>query len=107
MNITEAKVILQCRRSIRPGDVWSNLKFYGMKYSINYVYSILSRLAKEHHLIKREVNDGGSVGRTIYYTAPPEIIVQALNVIECHALQKIRSGVVVAPLSSYIHSMKQ
>jgi len=107
MNITEAKVVLQCRRPIKPGDVWANLKFYGMKYSINYVYSILSRLAKGGSIIKREITDGGSVGRTIYYTAPSDSIVKALNIIEVYALQKIRSGVVVAPLSSYIHSMKQ
>jgi len=63
-------------------------------------------MAKQKILVKREINDGGKVGRTTYYTATQENVIEALNVIEAHALQKIRSGVVVARISDYIHSMR-
>lgn len=88
-------MILQCRKSVKSGDVWLKFKLYGFDYTKNYIYSVLSNLAKLGFLRRREINDGGNIGRTVYYTATPEAVIQALNTIEAHALQ-LRSGVVKA-----------
>lgn len=101
MNLTEARIILQCRRTKESGEIWLKLKLYGMQYSRNYIYSISSNLAKLGYLIKREINDGGKTGRSVFYTATPQAIVEAMNFLEAY-MKSMRksSGVVIANIKS-------
>ncbi|MEM5855545.1 MAG: hypothetical protein QW472_04490, partial [Candidatus Aenigmatarchaeota archaeon] len=50
--------------------------------SYNYIVNKLSQLATLGYLIKREINHGNERGRKTFYTATPQAVVEAMNVIE-------------------------
>jgi DNA-binding PadR family transcriptional regulator len=82
MNIFQAKCVLRCRSTLQARNVWLDFTYSGCGYSYGYVVNTLSQLSALGLLVKREINNGERRGRKTFYTATPEGITEASNVIE-------------------------
>jgi len=82
MNLLEARIVMKCRNIKQARDIWLDFRNLCQDYSYNYIVNRCSQLAYLGYLIKKEINHGKERGRKTFYTATPQSVVEAMNVIE-------------------------
>ena len=92
MNLLEARIVMKCKNIRRARDIWLDFRALCQDYSYSYIINRCSQLAMLGYLVKREINQGKERGSKTFYTATPQAVVEAMNVIEERVKQLQRSG---------------